>query len=339
MKKHLTGALYLLPLLLTGCSTGYKKTATLTIVYAITAGIAFLILLGYLFAFKKKDPWYILLFSSVLVVNTGYFILAASQSLQIALLANAIAYLGSVFLPIAMWMILLRVGNFSYRRWFPILLLCIGIAMFGLASSPGYSTVYYQEVSFALVNGMGILKKVYGPLHILYLFYLLGIFGAIVVSLIYGIVKEKIQSAAYGSILTIAVFVNLAVWMTEQFVDITFEILSISYIISELFLLGLHLMIEEQAKKEPAVLTPDTPAPTTCEPTEEQLACFTQGILELTPTERLVFQSYISGKTTKEIMEYLNITENTLKFHNKNIYSKLGVSSRKQLIYINKFLR
>ena len=28
----------------------------------------------------------------------------------------------------------------------------------------------------------------------------------------------------------------------------------------------------------------------------------------------------------------LDITENTLKYHNKNIYSKLGISSRKQLL-------
>jgi len=30
-------------------------------------------------------------------------------------------------------------------------------------------------------------------------------------------------------------------------------------------------------------------------------------------------------------MAELNIKENTLKFHNKNIYGKLGVSSRKEL--------
>ena len=33
-------------------------------------------------------------------------------------------------------------------------------------------------------------------------------------------------------------------------------------------------------------------------------------------------------------MEEMSIKENTLKYHNKNIYSKLGVSSRKQLIEI-----
>ena len=32
-----------------------------------------------------------------------------------------------------------------------------------------------------------------------------------------------------------------------------------------------------------------------------------------------------------ELLNELNITENTLKYHNKNIYGKLGVSSRKQL--------
>ena len=39
----------------------------------------------------------------------------------------------------------------------------------------------------------------------------------------------------------------------------------------------------------------------------------------------------------KEIREKINITENTLKYHNKNIYGKLGVSSRKQLISIYEF--
>ena len=33
-------------------------------------------------------------------------------------------------------------------------------------------------------------------------------------------------------------------------------------------------------------------------------------------------------------MDELSIKENTLKYHNKNIYSKLGISSRKQLLEI-----
>ena len=59
---------------------------------------------------------------------------------------------------------------------------------------------------------------------------------------------------------------------------------------------------------------------------------FLEGISQLTPTERKVFDLYLEGKTAKEILVVLGVTENTLKFHNKNIYNKLGVSSRKQLL-------
>lgn len=59
---------------------------------------------------------------------------------------------------------------------------------------------------------------------------------------------------------------------------------------------------------------------------------FLDGISKFTPTERKVFELYLEGKSAKEIVAILEITENTLKFHNKNIYNKLGVSSRKQLL-------
>ena len=71
---------------------------------------------------------------------------------------------------------------------------------------------------------------------------------------------------------------------------------------------------------------------------EEQCAYFAAHRASLTPTERAIYQYYIAGKTTKEIMAELNIKENTLKYHNKNIYSKLGVSSRKQLVMIASML-
>jgi DNA-binding NarL/FixJ family response regulator len=40
--------------------------------------------------------------------------------------------------------------------------------------------------------------------------------------------------------------------------------------------------------------------------------------------------------TAREIAKKLFITMSTVKFHNKNIYSKLGVSSLKELmVYVN----
>ena len=64
----------------------------------------------------------------------------------------------------------------------------------------------------------------------------------------------------------------------------------------------------------------------------EDFEYFICNLKTLTPTEYRIYELYLSGKTAKEIMEITGTKQNTLKYHNKNIYSKLGVSSRKQLL-------
>ena len=59
---------------------------------------------------------------------------------------------------------------------------------------------------------------------------------------------------------------------------------------------------------------------------------FREGVATLTPTERAIFDHYVEGKEPKEIMEILGIKENTLKYHNKHIFGKLGVANRKELL-------
>ncbi len=59
---------------------------------------------------------------------------------------------------------------------------------------------------------------------------------------------------------------------------------------------------------------------------------FLNNLKTLTPTEQLVFEHYLGGKSAKEIMAILDIKETTLKYHNRNIYDKLSVSSRKELL-------
>jgi len=49
---------------------------------------------------------------------------------------------------------------------------------------------------------------------------------------------------------------------------------------------------------------------------------------ELTPTETRILQQIVAGKANKEIAYDLNISENTVKTHVKNVFEKLGVSDR-----------
>lgn len=358
MRKLFASASILLFLIwsLSGCQAVGDKTASQSIIYSAAAVLSLLLLIGCCLLVHKKKIWFVLLFSSVLVVNIGYTFLSMSVNLPMALWANRVAYLGSVFLPLAMLMIILNVTNTRYPKWLHGVLGLLSIVVFLIAASPGILPIYYKEVSFAVVNGVSTLVKVYGPLHPLYLFYLLGYFAAMVTVIIRSHIKKTIDTTAHAVILVIAVFVNIGVWLIEQLTSIDFEMLSVSYIISELFLLGVHLVMNEyqrlrkivkqvesaeiysEEKKASADTMLENPlnhhavAP-------EHIEIFMQGLGQLTPTERAIYDAYIARVTTKELMANLNIKESTLKYHNRNLYGKLGVSSRKDLLELHKHIR
>lgn len=54
--------------------------------------------------------------------------------------------------------------------------------------------------------------------------------------------------------------------------------------------------------------------------------------LELTPREREILMWSAEGKSVYAIAEILSVSENTVKFHLKNIYRKLGVGDRLQAV-------
>ena len=149
MKKYigLGGSAAAVLILLTGCGSG-AKAGSLTAVYGIMAALALLLLTGYCFAIPKKDPWFLLLFSSVLIVNCGYLALALSRDLPEALMANRIAYLGSVCLPLSMWMIIAKVCRIRYAKWLPGVLLALNFT----------SVLWSQAVGTALYAALVVVS-------------------------------------------------------------------------------------------------------------------------------------------------------------------------------------
>ena len=341
VKKNYLSAFFaiMIMIVLSGCSHIGDKGASLSAVYGTTLFLSVLMLVGYISAIRKKEIWFLVLFVSVVIVNAGYLCISISDTVEKALWANRLAYLGSVFLPFSMIMIILNVTKFSYKKWFPVTLGIISVLVFLVAASPGYLDIYYKSVSFEIIKGVSVLSKEYGTWHFLYLIYLMTYFLIMIASIIYAIISKKIESVSHAVILIVAVFVNICVWMLEQLVEINFEFLSVSYIITELFLIGVYLMIQQhetilsllKEKKAAEAVEEKKYKKNNSEEFNEICRYIAEQLSNLTPTERKVYNCYIEGMSTKEVLKELNISENTLKFHNKNLYGKLGVSSRKQL--------
>ncbi|MBQ6626424.1 MAG: hypothetical protein IIX27_03950 [Ruminococcus sp.] len=358
MKKAYLTAPFLALLLatLSGCDAIGAKSSSVAMVYGVTTALSLLLLIGYCALIRKKGVWFITLFASVFIVNAGYLSLSISATLEEALLANRIAYLGSAVLPLAMLMIIQNSCNIKFNKYFTSLLIIVSIIVFLIAASPGYLDIYYKSVELGSVNGATVLVKEYGSWHCVYLFYLLSYFSAMIATITYAIIKRRIQTAIHAVIIASAVFINIGVWLLEQLVKIDFEVLSVSYIITELFLLALHLMLQEtefivsNSKNQTVKATDNTELDSTDEVCEDVSTHTKEAVLEeispelnekceyfhkqlqtLTATEKCIYKMHIEKLSSKEIMVELNIKENTLKFHNKNLYSKLGVTSRKEL--------
>ena len=325
------------------------KTGDLTILYGAVAVLSVLLLAAYFLWEKKREKNFLFLLGCVSAANVGYFLLAVAGSLAFAKAANVISYFGSAYAVLAMMFIIADVCRMERSPRLRYALIGISTAAFLLAASGDWLGLYYTEVSITTVNGMTRLVKDYGPLHILYTVYLLGYILGMVGIIQYAWKKQKLTSPKYTMLLMMAVLLNLGVWAVEQAIDIDFEFLSVSYIVTEVFLLLLYGVLQDfglvqpggslvsvqmltqlyTRQIEPAKLPPDM---------EALFHAFSEKVATLSSAERRILDYYIEGHDPAEIPDLAFISIHTVKKHNRSIYQKLEVASRDELmLYIELF--
>ena len=316
-----------------------KGGAALVITYAIMAIIATVLLIGYLVLVRKKEPWLLLLYVCVTIVNVGYFLLSVSPTLTFAIFANDLAYLGSVFLSMSMLLTIIKLCGFTVKKKLILSLLVFGCVMFAIIATSGILPWYYKEVSLIHVDGAAKLDKVYGVLHPVYLIYLLAYFAAMVACIVQSIRKKMIASQRHASLLAAIVFGNIAVWLVEKFIPWNFEFLSVSYLFSEIILLGLYWMMQDYVRSD---LIPqpvqEAPRPVPIDiatmPMEEKILkvlSFLKPGEILATREREILELILANQKRKNIAITLHLSENTVKTYTRTLYSKLGVTCREDL--------
>ena len=140
----------------------------------------------------------------------------------------------------------------------------------------------------------------------------------------------------------IVVFGNIAMWIVEKCIKWDFELLAISYLMSELILLGLNWMMQDyvhintlekrktngysQANYILMNLTLE-------EKLEKVFSILPKGEI-LAPREKEILEKILENKRRKDIAEELHLSENTIKTYIRSLYIKLNISSRDELFNI-----
>ena len=315
----------------------------MTTVYGIIFAVALVMFGVYFFVDRKRDIWLMLLFISVTVCDLGYFLLSASETLNAALWSNRLAYLGSVFLPFSLLMMIMNLSRFRYPKFIPKAFIGLNTVMFLIAASGGILPIYYKDVSLGFSDGGTYLIKEYGPLHNLYKVFLFAYFASMVAIIIYTAVKKTVVSTKHSVFLAFVVIGNIATWLVENMIGAGFEFLSISYIVSEgliLFLYGIlqdYGLADTQRISDSAVeAVPENITAT------ETIKSFNEKQIEnifnnwkildtLSQREKEVLGFILENKKRKDIAETLFVTESTIKKHTSAIFKKLEITNRTEL--------
>ena len=320
----------------------------MTTLYGIIFVISLLMIATYYYVDRKRDIWLLLLFVCVAVCDFGYFLLSVAKNLDFALWANRIAYLGNVFLPFSILMMIMNLSRFTYPRWLPRILIVINIVMFFTASSGGWLPIYYKNVSFEIINGVGTLVKDYGPLHNLYKVFLFAYFSAMIAIIIYTAIKKTVVSIKHSIFLAFVVIGNIAIWLIENSINAGFEFMSISYIITEgliLFLYGIlqdYGLADTQGISAESVVIQTETAQTVSNEQTANIRYFEQNqidiifenwdeIRSLSQREKEVLRLIMQNKKRKDIADELFVTESTIKKHTSSIFKKLNINNRSEL--------
>ena len=314
----------------------------MSIAYGIMLIISIALLVLYCILIRKKDKWLIVFYTSICVVNLGYLLLSLSKTVEFALLANKITYFGHIFLLTSMYLTIAKLCGFNYSKKLPILLFSLGAVMFALICTTGYLPWYYKSVTLTHVDGAAKLVKEYGPLHVVYLIYVLSYSALMITTVVQSIVLKKVSQKKQAGLLTAVVFINIAMWIIEKFITWNFEFLSVSYVLSGGMLFFLYWLMQDYVHKNnlPSPIEEKTrvivlDSIPKAEKIEKILAILPKD-KKLTTRQMEMLDGILDGKSQKEIANDLNISENTVKWHIGLLYSTLNVSGKDELFKLLK---
>ena len=311
----------------------------MTIGYGITLALAIGLLIAYLVMVKNKEIWLTMLYICVTVVNLGYLLLSMANTVEFAVFGNDVAYLGSVFLSMCMFLTIVRLCGFKIKKAHVITCVSLGALMFAIVASSPILPLYYKSVDIEMIDGAAKLVKEYGVLHPVYLVYLLGYFAAMIGTIIYSVRRKKIGNPKLAGFMAAIVCSNIVMWLFEKMVNWEYEFLSVTYISSEFLLLIVYWMLHDYVHKNevPSPIIVEEKAPiiivdnmTRAEKIKTILASLPEDTV-LSTRQMDILERILDYKSRKEIAVELHLSENTVKTHTGMLYKALGVSGRDEI--------
>ncbi len=210
--------------------------------YLITTLITALSFILLIMTFEIKKVNYYFMFSLLLMTlaNGGYLAIALSKSVEEAVLANKICYLGGCFVPPITLFLTCTICNYSIKSWLRAVMYLYSFAVYSMVLTIGINDIYYNDIFLDRYDNVTVLSHTYGIGHNFFYVILYGYIIAQVIILIYSLVKKTVISRKNLWALLLMVTINIGLFITGRYFNSAIEIMPLAYAIDSWIFLYMY---------------------------------------------------------------------------------------------------
>jgi DNA-binding CsgD family transcriptional regulator len=173
--------------------------------------------------------------------------------------------------------------------------------------------------------------KEYGVLHPTNLIYVVSYFVAMIVAIAISLKRNTGKLQTVAGLMLAVVLGNIGMWFVEKIISWHFEMLSVSYLMSELVFFFVYLMMYEYLEHGKTEQLGVDIATMPMETKIGKILFRVKSDEPLTAREREILELILQNKKRKDIAEEMRLSENTVKTYTRTLYAKIGVGSREEL--------
>lgn len=165
----------------------------------------------------------------IVVSNLGFYFASIATTLEEALMAQKIAYVGGIFLPVFYFLIILDICHVNINRLISSALLFIQFVLFGFVCTIGRNKLFYKGATLIFKNGAPILQKDYGIVHSIYLATVYIYLALAVVVVIHSLIKKKSVDRRGAWVMICMSLITVFMYVFEKVMQLNFEVMPITF--------------------------------------------------------------------------------------------------------------
>ena len=210
--------------------------------YEVLFGLSVLLTLIYIIIWHKHFDTHIsLIFAFIPLVNLAYALMAHARTLDAALVAAKLTYVGGCFLSLFITQSIFGLCHINLKRWMSAVLMIMCLTSYAFALSMGNAPYFYKTVGFEIDKGVGRLVKTYGFAHTLTL---IVIFSLVIISftaMVYSLIKKKDVSNKTIVLLMLPATVSFFSYFANRFTPEGIDAMPLSYVFAQIvYLIIVH---------------------------------------------------------------------------------------------------